>query len=202
MAVIRDRFDLFKLLIVGDTNVGKSSIFGRFAGSDPCQPPSTITCDIRSRCIEVDGKSVQLEIWDTAGQERFGALTTSVYHKTSGFIVVYDISNDNSFNNVRRWLHEIDQHCDTPNPTRILVGNKCDLPEVMRVVAREDAVMFATKIGIQLFETSATENINIEDVFVEITRLMLQRHKNGVRTERESATINVQNRSSRRKCSC
>ncbi|XP_062503918.1 ras-related protein Rab-35-like [Corticium candelabrum] len=111
-----------------------------------------------------NGKTVQLEIWDTAGQERFGALTTSVYHKTRGFIVVHDISNDNSFNNVRRWLHDIDQHCDIPNPTRILVGNKCDLPEVMRVVAREDAVMFATKIGIQLFETSATENNNIEDV--------------------------------------
>ncbi|XP_062504418.1 ras-related protein Rab-35-like [Corticium candelabrum] len=164
MTQVSDR-SLFKLLILGDTNVGKSSIVGRFAANDPCQLYSTIAFGISFRSIEVDGEKVQLEIWDTAGQERFGTLTSSFYRGAYGAIVVYDITTEKSYDKVRRWLHEIDEHCDKPLPSRVLVGNKCDLSEEMRVVATDDAVEYAKKIGIQQFETSAKDNVNIEAVY-------------------------------------
>lgn len=117
--------------------------------------------DFKIQTVEVDGERVKLQIWDTAGQERFRTITSTYYRGTHGVIVVYDVTSGDTFANVKRWLHEIDQNCDVVN--RVLVGNKNDAPN-QKVVLTEDAQRFANQMGIQLFETSAKDNINVEEV--------------------------------------
>jgi len=107
-------------------------------------------------------------------QERFRTITSTYYRGTHGVIVVYDVTSGESFANVKRWLHEIDQNCDVVN--RILVGNKNDDPD-RKVVLTEDARRFADQMGIELFETSAKDNINVEEMFRAVTKLVLKSKK-------------------------
>jgi len=166
---------LFKLLIIGDSGVGKSSLLLRFADNTfSGSYITTIGVDFKIRTIEVDGEKVKLQIWDTAGQERFRTITSTYYRGTHGVIVVYDVTNGDTFANVKRWLHEIDQNCEVVN--RILVGNKNDNPN-HKVVLTEDAQRFAAQMGIELFETSAKDNINVEEMFNSITRMVLRTKK-------------------------
>ncbi|XP_052829480.1 ras-related protein Rab-35 isoform X2 [Octopus bimaculoides] len=153
---------LFKLLIIGDSSVGKSCLLLRFA-ENTFSPSyiTTIGVDFKIRTVECNGEKVKLQIWDTAGQERFRTITSTYYRGTHGVIIVYDVTSGESFANVKRWLHEIDQNCDLVS--RILVGNKCD-DEEKRVVLTEDAQRFANQMGILLFEASAKEDINVEEV--------------------------------------
>jgi len=171
----RDYDHLFKLLIIGDSGVGKSSLLVRFADNTfSGNYITTIGVDFKIRTIEINGERVKLQIWDTAGQERFRTITSTYYRGTHGVIVVYDVCSGDSFANVKRWLHEINQNCD--DVARVLVGNKCDDPD-RRVVLRDDAGRFASQMGIQLFETSAKENINVEEMFRAITDLVLSSKK-------------------------
>lgn len=169
MQVLKNSF------IIGDSGVGKSSLLVRFADNQfSGNYITTIGVDFKIRTIELNGERVKLQIWDTAGQERFRTITSTYYRGTHGVIVVYDVACGDSFANVKRWLHEINQNCD--EVTRILVGNKCDDPD-RRVVLKEDAMRFANQMGIQLFETSAKENINVEEMFRAITNLVLNSKK-------------------------
>jgi len=171
----KDYDHLFKLLIIGDSGVGKSSLLVRFADNHfSGNYITTIGVDFKIRTIEIQGERVKLQIWDTAGQERFRTITSTYYRGTHGVIVVYDVTSGESFANVKRWLHEIDQNCDVVN--RILVGNKNDDPE-RKVVLTEDAKRFADQMGIQLFETSAKDNINVEEMFRAVTQLVLKSKK-------------------------
>lgn len=168
----KDYDHLFKLLIIGDSGVGKSSLLVRFADNTfSGNYITTIGVDFKIRTIEVRGERVKLQIWDTAGQERFRTITSTYYRGTHGVIVVYDVTSGDSFANVKRWLHEIDQNCDVVN--RILVGNKNDDPD-RKVVLTEDARRFSNQMNIQLFETSAKENLNVEEMFRAITELVLK----------------------------
>ncbi|XP_048875179.1 ras-related protein Rab-35-like [Brienomyrus brachyistius] len=171
----RDYDYLFKLLIIGDSGVGKSSLLLRFADNTfSGSYITTIGVDFKIRTVEINGEKVKLQIWDTAGQERFRTITSTYYRGTHGVIVVYDVTSAESFVNVKRWLHEINQNCD--NVCRILVGNKNDDPN-SKVVETNDAQKFAEQMGIRLFETSAKENINVEDMFNCITELVLRARK-------------------------
>ena len=118
---------LFKLLLIGDSGVGKSCLLLRFADDTYTESYiSTIGVDFKIRTIELDGKTIKLQIWDTAGQERFRTITSSYYRGAHGIIVVYDCTDQETFNNVKQWLEEIDRYaCDNVN--KLLVGNKCDL---------------------------------------------------------------------------
>jgi len=166
---------LFKLLIIGDSGVGKSSILLRFSDNlFSGTYITTIGVDFKIRTIEVEGEKVKLQIWDTAGQERFRTITATYYRGTQGVMVVYDVSNLDTFGNVRRWLQEIEQNCD--DVVRILVGNKCDAPDKKVSTAEGDAL--AGQMDIPFFETSAKDNLNIETVFDEITKLVLAMKKN------------------------
>ncbi|KAL1130190.1 hypothetical protein AAG570_013128, partial [Ranatra chinensis] len=152
--------------------VGKSSLLLRFADNTfTGNYITTIGVDFKIRTVDINGEKVKLQIWDTAGQERFRTITSTYYRGTHGVIVVYDVTSGDSFANVKRWLHEIEQNCEVVN--RILVGNKNDTPE-RKVVLTEDAQRFADQMSIQLFETSAKENINVEEMFMAITRQALQ----------------------------
>ncbi|KAK7087525.1 ras-related protein Rab-35-like [Littorina saxatilis] len=171
----REYDHLFKLLIIGDSGVGKSSLLLRFADNVFSGTYiTTIGVDFKIRTVDVNGERVKLQIWDTAGQERFRTITSTYYRGTHGVVVVYDVTSGESFANVRRWLHEIDNNCDVVN--RILVGNKNDDPD-RKVVLTEDAQTFAQQMGIQLFETSAKENLNVEEMFLAITKQVLQTKK-------------------------
>lgn len=171
----REYDHLFKLLIIGDSGVGKSSLLLRFADNTfTGNYITTIGVDFKIRTLEVDGERVKLQIWDTAGQERFRTITSTYYRGTHGVIVVYDVTNGESFANVKRWLHEIDQNCEVVN--RILVGNKNDCPD-RKVVLYEDAKRFADQMNIKLFETSAKDNLNVEEMFTVMTKMVLETKK-------------------------
>ncbi|XP_063702205.1 ras-related protein Rab-35-like [Culicoides brevitarsis] len=171
----RDYDHLFKLLIIGDSGVGKSSLLLRFSDNTFTGTYiTTIGVDFKIRTVVIDGERVKLQIWDTAGQERFRTITNTYYRGTHGVIVVYDVTNGDSFANVKRWLQEIESNCDVVN--KILVGNKDDDP-ARKVVITEDAQRFANQMDIQLFETSAKDNKNVEKMFYAITELVLKHKK-------------------------
>ncbi|XP_013777954.1 ras-related protein Rab-35-like isoform X1 [Limulus polyphemus] len=198
----REYDHLFKLLIIGDSGVGKSSLLLRFADNTfTGNYITTIGVDFKIRTIEVDGERVKLQIWDTAGQERFRTITSTYYRGTHGVIVVYDVTNGESFANVKRWLHEIDQNCDVVN--RILVGNKNDDPD-NKVVLKEDAQRFTDHMGIMLFETSAKDNINVEEMFNAITKMVLKTKKEQKERQQQNkeTTVKLQRGTQRGKKKC
>ncbi|XP_058453854.1 ras-related protein Rab-35 isoform X3 [Malaya genurostris] len=154
--------------------VGKSSLLIRFSDNTfSGSYITTIGVDFKIRTVVINEERVKLQIWDTAGQERFRTITNTYYRGTHGVIVVYDVTNGESFANVKRWLQEIESNCDVVN--KVLVGNKNDDPN-RKVVIFEDAQRFANQMDIQLFETSAKDNINVEEMFLAITEQVL-RHK-------------------------
>jgi len=165
---------LFKLLLIGDSGVGKSCLLLRFADDTYTESYiSTIGVDFKIRTIEQDGKTIKLQIWDTAGQERFRTITSSYYRGAHGIIVVYDVTDIESFNNVKQWLHEIDRYaCENVN--KLLVGNKSDLT-TKRAVTTEQAKEFADSLGIEFLETSAKTATNVEQAFTTMAHQIKER---------------------------
>jgi len=156
---------LFKLLLIGDSGVGKSCLLLRFADDTYTESYiSTIGVDFKIRTIELDGKTIKLQIWDTAGQERFRTITSSYYRGAHGIIVVYDVTDQESFNNVKQWLQEIDRYA-SENVNKLLVGNKCDLTN-KKVVDYTSAKEYADQLGIPFLETSAKNATNVEQAFM------------------------------------
>ncbi|KAL4705601.1 hypothetical protein ACJJTC_012848 [Scirpophaga incertulas] len=156
---------LFKLLLIGDSGVGKSCLLLRFADDTYTESYiSTIGVDFKIRTVELDGKTIKLQIWDTAGQERFRTITSSYYRGAHGIIIVYDCTDQDSFSNVKQWLEEIDRYaCDNVN--KLLVGNKCDLT-TKKVVDYTTANQYAEQLGIPFLETSAKNSTNVEQAFM------------------------------------
>ncbi|KAH7638600.1 RAS oncogene family member Rab1 isoform X1 [Dermatophagoides farinae] len=156
---------LFKLLLIGDSGVGKSCLLLRFADDTYTESYiSTIGVDFKIRTIELDGKTIKLQIWDTAGQERFRTITSSYYRGAHGIIVVYDVTDMETFQNVKQWLQEIERYaCDNVN--KLLVGNKADVI-AKKVVDYTTAKEFADNLGIPFIETSAKQATNVEQAFL------------------------------------
>lgn len=156
---------LFKLLLIGDSGVGKSCLLLRFADDTYTESYiSTIGVDFKIRTIELDGKTIKLQIWDTAGQERFRTITSSYYRGAHGIIVVYDCTDEESFTNVKTWLEEINRYaCENVN--KLLVGNKVDL-SAKKVVDFTVAKSYADELGIPFLETSAKNATNVEQAFL------------------------------------
>jgi len=156
---------LFKLLIIGDSGVGKSCLLLRFADDTFMESYiSTIGVDFKIRTVEIQGKVVKLQIWDTAGQERFRTITSSYYRGAHGIVVVYDITDRESFNNVRQWLQEVDRYA-SENVSKLLVGNKSDMDN-KREVPYESAKEYADQLGMTFIEASAKSSKNVEQVFI------------------------------------
>jgi len=136
---------------------------------------STIGVDFKIRTIDLDAKTIKLQIWDTAGQERFRTITSSYYRGAHGIIVVYDTTDLESFNNVKQWLHEIDRYA-SENVNKLLVGNKSDLTS-KRAVSYDQAKEFADSLGIAFIETSAKNSTNVEKAFMTMASQIKERYK-------------------------
>ncbi|XP_050875780.1 ras-related protein RABE1c [Lathyrus oleraceus] len=138
------------------------------------QRPNTKKFDFKIITIEFDGKRIKLQTWDTAGQERFRTITTAYYRGAMDILLVYDVTDKASFNNIRNWIRNIEQHA-SDNVNKILVGNKADMDESKRVVPTSKGQALADEYGIKFFETSAKTNMNVEEVFFPIARDIKQR---------------------------
>nr|XP_033779782.1 ras-related protein Rab-3D isoform X1 [Geotrypetes seraphini]XP_033779783.1 ras-related protein Rab-3D isoform X1 [Geotrypetes seraphini]XP_033779784.1 ras-related protein Rab-3D isoform X1 [Geotrypetes seraphini]XP_033779785.1 ras-related protein Rab-3D isoform X1 [Geotrypetes seraphini]XP_033779786.1 ras-related protein Rab-3D isoform X1 [Geotrypetes seraphini] len=155
---------MFKLLIIGNSSVGKTSFLFRYADDSFTSAfVSTVGIDFKVKTVYRNEKRVKLQIWDTAGQERYRTITTAYYRGAMGFLLMYDISNQDSFNAVQDWATQIKTY-SWDNAQVILVGNKCDL-EDDRVIPTEDGKRLADELGFEFFEASAKENINVKQVF-------------------------------------
>jgi len=166
----------FKFLLIGDSGVGKSCILLRFADdSFTNNYISTIGVDFKMKTIEKDEKKIKLQIWDTAGQERFQTITTSYYRGAHGLIIVFDITSKTSFDNVQKWLDDINAHAP-PNVARVLVGNKSDL-ESKRMVTKATAQQLADQLSIPYIETSAKISDNVDLAFDSLVEIAMKHGK-------------------------
>merc|ERR1712212_1169068 len=154
---------------IGDSGVGKTCVLFRFS-EDAFNAAfiSTIGIDFKIRTIELDGKKVKLQIWDTAGQERFRTITTAYYRGAMGIMLVYDITNEKSFENIKNWIRNIEEHA-SGDVEKMILGNKCDMND-RRQVSKERGEKLALEYGIKFMETSAKASINVEEAFFTLAR--------------------------------
>ncbi|KAM0062477.1 putative small GTP-binding protein [Helianthus debilis subsp. tardiflorus] len=163
-----DDYDyLFKVVLIGDSGVGKSNLLSRFTRNEfTLESKSTIGVEFATRSIRLHDKIIKAQIWDTAGQERYRAITSAYYRGAVGALLVYDTTRHVTFENVERWLNELRDHSDS-NIVIMLVGNKSDLRH-LRAVTTEDAKTFAEKENTYFMETSALESLNVDSAFTEV----------------------------------
>jgi len=165
---------LIKLLLIGDSGVGKSCLLLRFS-EDSFIPSfiTTIGIDFKIRTIELEGKRIKLQIWDTAGQERFRTITTAYYRGAMGILLVYDVTDEKSFSNIRNWIRNIEQHA-TESVNKMLLGNKCDMTD-KKVIDFERGKALADEYGIRFLETSAKNNIGVDEAFISLAKEIKKR---------------------------
>lgn len=160
---------LFKIVVIGDSAVGKSNLLSRFARDEfDLHSKATIGVEFQTQVVDIDGKEVKAQVWDTAGQERFRAVTSAYYRGAVGALIVYDISRKTTFESIKRWLDELNTHCDTTVAT-MLVGNKCDL-ENIRDVSVDEGKSLAEEEGLFFIETSALDSTNVKTAFETVIR--------------------------------
>ncbi|KAK2360415.1 Ras-related protein RABA5b [Trifolium repens] len=160
---------LFKIVLIGDSAVGKSNLLSRFARNEfDSNSKATIGVEFQTQMVEIDGKEIKAQIWDTAGQERFRAVTSAYYRGAFGALVVYDISRRGTFDSIKRWLDELTTQNDS-TVARMLVGNKCDL-ENIREVSVEEGKALAEEEGLFFMETSALDSTNVQTAFEIVIR--------------------------------
>ncbi|OUC48276.1 Ras family protein [Trichinella nativa] len=163
-----DEYDyLFKVVLIGDSGVGKSNLLSRFTRNEfNLESKTTIGVEFATRSIQVDGKTIKAQIWDTAGQERYRAITSAYYRGAVGALLVYDIAKHVTYENVERWLKELRDHADQ-NIVIMLVGNKSDLRH-LRAVPSDEAKAYTEQNCLSFIETSALDSTNVEAAFTNI----------------------------------
>jgi len=189
---------LFKLLLIGDSGVGKTCLLFRFS-DDAFNTTfiSTIGIDFKIKTVELGGKKIKLQIWDTAGQERFHTITTSYYRGAMGIMLVYDITNAKTFENISKWLRNIDEHANE-DVEKMILGNKCDM-EDKRQVNKERGDSIAREHCIPFLETSAKSNINVETAFMDLAQAILNKTP-GKDDATNKAGVDMHREQSRSKC--
>ena len=175
---------IFKVLLLGNSDVGKSSLLLRYVDgtwSDSFVP--TIGVDFKIKTMEIESKKVKMQIWDTAGQERFRNVISSYFRGGHGILLIYDVTDRDSFKNLGNWLIEIEKNANK-DVLKILIGNKCDLEE-KRVITQKEGESFANSYGMKFFETSAKNDINVSEAFQMLARQLIE-----INTENKKAPAN------------
>lgn len=162
-----------KILIIGESGVGKSSLLLRFADDNFTADQSpTIGVDFKTKRLTTEGNTVKLAIWDTAGQERFRTLTPSYYRDAQGAILVYDVANKSTFTKLETWLNELDTYSTKQNIVKMIVGNKIDKEN--REVTREEGMKFARRHQTLFIEASAKTRDGVQCAFEELVQKIIQ----------------------------
>ena len=167
MTEVENKEHSFKILLLGDTSVGKTCFLKRYT-EDTFQDAylSTIGFDFKFKLVTLkNGKQVKVQLWDTAGQERFRTIAKSYYKGAHGIILIYDVSNPKTYDNIKKWLAQIKEEASS-KVCIILVANKIDHEE--RVVTEEEGEKLAKSFNLKIFESSAKENINVTEAFQEV----------------------------------
>lgn len=155
---------LFKIVLIGDSGVGKSNILSRFTRKEfNLESKTTIGVEFAQKSLDIEGKVIRAQIWDTAGQERYRAITSAYYRGAVGALLVYDISKSTSFENVDKWLKELKDHADSQTVV-MLTGNKADLKH-LRAISTEEAATYAQKHNLAFIETSALDGTGVDKAF-------------------------------------
>jgi small GTP-binding protein len=176
MSAIPQDEHLLKILVIGDSAVGKSCLLLRYTDNKFTETfLTTIGVDFKTKFIDIDGRKVKLQIWDTAGQEKFRSITKAYYRGAHGIMVVFDLSRRETFNQVKNWIDSI-RDSSSEVIDIVLVGNKADLP---RAVQKDEAERLASETGISYFETSAKVGVGVEDAFVKLITAALRRRLDG-----------------------
>ncbi|KAH9387322.1 Ras-related protein Rab-8A [Nematocida major] len=168
-----------KLLIIGESNVGKTSILQRFIENKFEKSFSTtIGIDFRSKTIQIDGREVELQIWDTAGQERFFSITRSYYRGSDGIFLTFDLTSESSFDSLSKWIGEIRDKVEEKVPI-FLLGNKKDLldeskGEISELKTVSKIREISEQLNVSWYGTSAKSGENIEEIFMDMARAILQ----------------------------
>ncbi|CAI4420959.1 AIS_HP2_G0013890.mRNA.1.CDS.1 [Saccharomyces cerevisiae] len=169
-----DYDQLFKIVLIGDSGVGKSNLLSRFTKNEfNMDSKSTIGVEFATRTLEIDGKRIKAQIWDTAGQERYRAITSAYYRGAVGALIVYDISKSSSYENCNHWLSELRENADD-NVAVGLIGNKSDLAH-LRAVPTEESKTFAQENQLLFTETSALNSENVDKAFEELINTIYQK---------------------------
>ena len=164
---------IFKVLLLGNSDVGKSSLLLRYVDSiwnDAFVP--TIGVDFKVKTLEINEKKVKMQIWDTAGQERFRTVVSTYFRGAHGILLLYDVTNRDSFKNLESWLIEIEKNAKE-KVLKILIGNKCDLTDD-RDITSDEGKAFALRNGMEFMETSAKMNTNVTEAFETLGKLMIE----------------------------
>ena len=184
---------IFKVLLLGNSNVGKSSLFLRFVDdiwNDTFVP--TIGVDFKIKTFDIDEKKIKMQIWDTAGQERFKNIIASYYRGAHGILLIYDVTDKDSFKNLSNWLIEIEKNA-SKNVLKVLIGNKSDL-EDKRVVTYNQGKEFADTYGLKFIETSAKKNLNVTEAFETLGReLMAASDDKRINKQKPNKKVTVSN---------
>ena len=184
---------IFKVLLLGNSNVGKSSLFLRFIDdiwNDTFVP--TIGVDFKIKTFNIDNKKIKMQIWDTAGQERFKNIIASYYRGAHGILLIYDVTDKDSFKNLSNWLIEIEKN-SSKNVLKVLIGNKTDLEE-KRVISYNQAKEFADSYGLKYIETSAKKNLNVNEAFETLGReLMAASDDKRITKQKQNKKVTVSN---------
>ncbi|KAJ3595821.1 hypothetical protein NHX12_002235 [Muraenolepis orangiensis] len=172
-----DSFDfLFKIILVGDSDVGKTCVVQSFkTGLFVENQLNTIGVDFTVRTLDIDGKKIKMQVWDTAGQERFRTITQSYYRSAHGAMVAYDITRRPTFESVPHWIHEI-RHYGAAGVVLILIGNKSDLHSERQVLFEDACTLAEDRGALAALETSAKDAQNVDTAFILMARELLARH--------------------------
>lgn len=159
---------IMKILLVGDSGVGKSCLLVRFV-EDRFNPSfiTTIGIDFKIKTVDINGKKIKLQLWDTAGQERFRTITTAYYRGAMGIIIVYDVTDERTFANIKQWYKTVTEHSNSEAQI-MLVGNKRDMDN--RVVTYEQGEELAKELQVQFIESSAKDDTNVNEIFLSLAR--------------------------------
>ena len=185
----------YKFIIIGSSGVGKTAIMKKLVENTfSPDAQSTIGVEFDSTTIEVDGQSIKLQIWDTAGQERFRSIAKAYFRNAVGVILVFDITERKTFDDVNIWLNDVKTLCD-PSAVVILIGNKSDLTQT-RVVSITEAENFASHHQISYLETSARLGDNIKEAFVKVATTIYRKDKKQINNSSNPITSNNNNNKS------